>query len=555
MLDDLPILSMIAFSPLLGVLALLFIPKENGKALRLTAIIATLIPLALVTWLYVDFNTSSAGYQYAEQYSWIHLPLPIGPDLTQQMSSLTLRFDYIVAVDGMSLPLVFLTALVAAMAALASKFIKKRWKLYYILFLVLETGMFGVFMAQDLFLFFLFFESTLVPMFFLIGIWGFIHREKAANRFLLYNGVGSAIMLIAFLILVATAGFGQNGSEFYFTGHLGEIQKNLFGSGADSYVNMIAEGNPFNLKEALEWTIRLSDSWSWTISGSHVMFLLILIAFGIKLPIFPFHTWMLKVHAEAPPSIVMIHSGILLKMGAYGLIRFGVLLFPQEAKSWALTLAVLGVINILYGAVLALRQDDFKLLLAYSSISHMGVVILGIAAFNLTGLEGALFQMVSHGLISALLFLLVGSLYERTETTDLRELGGLAKSLPFICGILMVAGMASLGLPAFSGFPGELMAFLGLFDSLPAAAIVGALGIILAAVYVLRGVLGISYGPVRPVYSGLKDARLVEAIPMIILAAFIVLLGVYPGILTQTMYQTVADFDSFIQTITAKIGG
>lgn len=552
MLDDLPILSMIAFSPLLGVLALFFIPKENGKWLRLTAIIATLIPLGLATWLYVDYNTGIAGFQYAEQYRWIQLPLPIGPDLTDAITSLTLRFDYIVAVDGLSLPLVYLTALIAAMAALASKFIKKRWKLYYILFLLLETGMFGVFMAQDLFLFFLFFESTLVPMFFLIGIWGYIHREKAANRFLLYNGVGSAVMLLAFLILVATAGFGQNGSEFYFTGHLGEIQRNLFDTTQESYVNKVVENNPFYLKDALEWTVHLWGNWSWSVSGTHIMFLLILIAFGIKLPIFPFHTWMLRVHTEAPPSIVMIHSGILLKMGAYGLIRFGVLLFPQEAKSWATALAVLGVINILYGAVLALRQNEFKLLLAYSSISHMGVVLLGIAAFNISGLEGAIFQMVSHGLISALLFLLVGSIFERTETTDLRELGGLAKSLPFVCGILMLAGMASLGLPALSGFPGEFMVFLGLFDSQRAIAVTGALGIILSAVYVLRGVLGASYGPPKPAYSGLKDARLVEAIPMIVLAAFIVLLGIYPGILTQTMYHTIADFDSFIQTITAK---
>jgi NADH-quinone oxidoreductase subunit M len=555
MLDDLPILSMIAFSPLLGVLALLFIPKSNGKWIRLVAVITTLIPLLLAAWLYVDFNTATVGFQYAEQHSWIHIPLPINTDLANQIGLLELRFDYLLAVDGLSLPLIFLTALIGTAAALASKFIKKRWKLYYILFLLLETGMLGVFMAQDLFLFFVFFEATLVPVFFLIGIWGYIHREKAANKFLIYNGIGSAIMLLAFLILVTTAGFVQEGNTYFFTGHLGEIKNNLFGMGADSYVNTDVANNPFYLKGALEWTFRLWGDLSWTIDGKTTLFALLLLAFGIKLPIFPFHTWMLKVHAEAPPSIVMIHSGILLKMGAYGLIRFGVLLFPEEAKQWAVTLAILGVINILYGAVLALRQEDFKLLLAYSSISHMGIVLLGIAAFNQAGMQGAVFQMVSHGLISALLFLLVGSIYERTETTDLKELGGLSKSIPFIGGILMVAGMASLGLPALSGFPGELLAFLGLFDSMKAITVVGAAGIILAAVYVLRGILGITYGPMPVKYNGLRDARLVEAIPMITLVAFILLLGIYPGILTQTMNQTVADFDSFIQTITAKIGG
>ncbi|UUZ82593.1 NADH-quinone oxidoreductase subunit M [Paenibacillus sp. P26] len=229
----------------------------------------------------------------------------------------------------------------------------------------------------------------------------------------------------------------------------------------------------------------------WTV------FLLLLVAFGIKLPIFPFHTWMLKVHTEAPPSIVMIHSGILLKMGAYGLIRFGILLFPKEATAWASVLAILGVINILYGAVLAFVQKEFKLVLAYSSISHMGIVLLGIAAFNTTGLEGAVFQLVSHGLISALMFLLVGSIYERTQTTELDHLGGLAKSIPFISGILLVSGMASLGPPGLSGFISEFLAFLGLFQTHPVITAVGTLGIILTAVYVLRGILGITYGPLK----------------------------------------------------------
>lgn len=554
MLDDWPILSLIAFSPLLGVLAILFIPKHNGRLIRIAAVAATIIPLILSAWLYVDFSTSTPGYQFAEQRSWIDIPLPVSVDLMAQIASHHLRFDYTMAVDGMSMPLVFLTALIATMAALASKFIKKRWKLYYIMFLLLETGIFGVFMAQDLFLFFLFFEATLVPTFFLIGIWGHAGREKAANKFLLYNGFGSAIMLLAFLIIIATAGFVRDGSTIYYTGHIGEIRNNLFAL-TDSFVHNTAPNNPFYLDGALQWTIRLGELFSWTVSGKMTVFLMLLIAFGIKLPIFPFHTWMLKVHTEAPPSIVMIHSGLLLKMGAYGLIRFGVLLFPEEAKSAAMLLAILGVVNILYGAILALRQVEFRLVLAYSSISHMGVVLLGIAAFNQAGLQGAIFQMVSHGLISALFFLLVGSIYERTETTNLRELGGLSKSLPFLCGILLVAGMASLGLPALSGFPGELLAFLGIFDSMRAVAIVGAAGIVLAAVYVLRGVLGISYGPMRSAYEGLRDARLVEAVPMIILVAFIVLLGVYPAILTQTMYQTVADFDTFIQTITARIGG
>jgi len=430
--------------------------------------------------------------------------------------------------------MVFLTALISSMAALASVHIKKRWKTYFILFLLLESAMFGVFTAQDLFLFFLFFEAALVPVFFLIGIWGYQNREAAANKFLIYNGIGSALMLIAFFILVATAGFQIDASQTVvsYSGSLQNIIHNLLND-PNSLVNTSPTDfpdNPFFLSASMKWTI----------------FVLLLTAFAIKLPIFPFHTWMLKVHAEAPPSTVMIHSGILLKMGAYGLIRFGILLFPVEAKHWAVVLALLGVINILYGAVLAFVQKDFKLVLAYSSISHMGIVLLGIAAFSEIGMQGAIFQMVSHGLISALFFLLVGSIYERTQTTQLDQLGGLAKSLPFMSGILLVAGLASLGLPGLSGFISEYLAFLGLFVSMKIITVIGMVGIILTAVYVLRGVLKITYGPIAQRFSAVKDARLAEAIPMIILVAFILLIGIFPRIISDPIGQTVSVFTKII---------
>jgi NADH-quinone oxidoreductase subunit M len=540
MLDNLPILSLITFSPLLGVLALLFIRKDKGKLIKTVAIVTTLIPLLLAAWLYTDYKYQADPMQYKEQLDWIKIPL--NTEGVQGLTSFFFEFKYTVAVDGLSLPLVFLTALISTMAALASAMIKKRWKTFYILFLLLEAGMFGVFMAQDLFLFFLFFEITLVPMFFLIGIWGYGEREKAANRFLIYNGLGSAIMLIAFLIIVSTAGFSQvpsqNEISIFYSGDIQTIMHNLF-QDPQAYVNQADPQNPFYMGSGLKWTV----------------FILLLVAFGIKLPIFPFHTWMLKVHSEAPPSVVMIHSGILLKMGAYGLIRFGILLFPEEAKQWAWMLALLGVINIIYGAILAFVQKDFKLVLAYSSISHMGIVLLGLAAFNVVGMQGAVFQLISHGLISALMFLLVGSIYERTGSTMLEDLGGIAKSVPFISGILLIAGMASLGLPGLSGFVGEFLAFLGLFDSLKIYAVVGTLGIILAAVYVLRGVLGITFGPMPERLEGMRDARFIEAIPMITLVAFILLLGVFPGVLSQPLQLTIGGFDQVIQSIAGKIGG
>jgi NADH-quinone oxidoreductase subunit M len=540
MLDKLPILSFITFSPLLGVLVLLFIRKDKGNLIKTIGILTTLIPLLLAAWLYVDYQVGADALQYKEQLDWIKVPL--NHEGMQQLTSFFFEFKYTVAVDGLSLPLVFLTALISTMAALASVYIKKRWKLYFILFLLLEAGMFGVFMAQDLFLFFLFFEITLVPMFFLIGIWGYMDKEKAANRFLIYNGLGSAIMLIAFLIIVSTAGFTQiptqGALDVYYSGDIQTIMHNLF-QDPNAYVKQAAPNNPFFMGSGLKWTV----------------FIMLLVAFGIKLPIFPFHTWMLKVHTEAPPSVVMIHSGILLKMGAYGLIRFGILFFPDEAKQWAWMLALLGVINILYGAILAFVQKDFKLVLAYSSISHMGIVLLGLAAFNVTGMQGAIFQLISHGLISALMFLLVGIMYERTSTTLLDKLGGLASSVPFISGILLVAGMASLGLPGLSGFVGEFLAFLGLFSTLKVYTIIGTLGVILTAVYVLRGVLGITFGPTPEHLQGIKDARLIEAIPMITLVAFILLLGIYPGVLSQPLQQTIGGFDQVIQSVAGKIGG
>lgn len=537
---NLPILSMIAFSPLLGVLVLLFIRGDKGRLIKTIGIITTLIPLILAAWLYVDYNYQGDPIQYKEQLDWIKVPL--NHEGIQQITTFFFEFKYSLAVDGISLPLVFLTALVSSMAALASVYIKKRWKTYFILFLLLETGMFGVFLAQDLFLFFLFFEITLVPMFFLIGIWGYMNREQAANRFLLYNGLGSAIMLIAFLILIATAGFNQDPSQteaiIYYSGDIHTIAHNLL-QAPEAYVNQA--NTPFFMSQGMKWTV----------------FIMLLVAFGIKLPIFPFHTWMLKVHTEAPPAVVMIHSGILLKMGAYGLIRFGILFFPAEAQQWAWVLALLGVINIVYGALLAMVQKDFKLVLAYSSISHMGIVLLGLAAFNISGLQGAVFQLISHGLISALMFLLVGSIYERTETTQLDRLGGLAKNIPFISGILLIAGMASLGLPGLSGFISEFLAFVGLFETHRVYAIVGTLGIILAAVYVLRGVLNITFGPKQPslLQQGMRDARLIEAVPMITLVAFILLLGVYPSVLSQPLQQTIGSLDQLIHSVAGKIGG
>ncbi|MBH5320579.1 NADH-quinone oxidoreductase subunit M [Paenibacillus sp. GSMTC-2017] len=539
MLHDIPILSIILLAPVLGFTIIQLLPKHQGGWLKIAAIITTLVPLALSIWLFVDYDKQQGGQAYSESYNWVKAPIA----LFQGDAEWLFSFQYSLAIDGLSLPLLLLTALVTAMAAMAAIHVKKRWKAFFSWFLLLEFGMLGAFMARDVFLFFIFFEITLIAMYFLIGIWGYYNRERTANQFLIYNGIGSAIMLIAFVILVNTAGFRieetTQGIQYIYSGSYADITSNL--TDPDAYVNLpedaIQGGNPFNISETMQWTL----------------FIMLLVAFGIKLPIFPFHSWMLKVHKEASPAVVMIHSGILLKMGAYGLIRFGFFLFPEQAREWAVVLATLGVINLLYGAILAFRQVEFKLVLAYSSISHMGIVLIGLAAFNEIGLQGALFQLISHGLISALLFLIVGSLYERTGTTELNQLGGLARSMPFMSGVLLAAGLASLGLPGLSGFVGEFLSLLGLFESMKWLAGFAVLGVILTAVYVLRSVLKITFGPQKESYSALRDARFIEALPMVILLAFIILLGCYPSVLTETVDHSISSFMDVLHA--TKAGG
>jgi NADH-quinone oxidoreductase subunit M len=533
---NMPWLSLIAFSPLLGVLILLFVHKDRPQLIKTIGIATTLIPLLLSIVLFAGFDPTLSEQQFTEEAAWIAIPLD--ETLGNQIYIDGIYLDYRMGADGLTIPLVFLTALVTTLAAAASVHIKKRWKAFYILLLILEVGMFGVFLARDVFLFFLFFEITLVPMFFLVGIWGYMHRERAANKFLIYNGIGSAAMLIGFLLLIY-----MFGTTAVIDNATGVLNIAYTGSMETIKYNLTDPGSPFNDPNHVLYQL-FAGFGEYKLG----VFILLFIAFAIKLPIFPFHTWMLKVHVEAPPSIVMIHSGILLKMGAYGLFRFGVELFPEVALQGAAVLATLGVINILYGAVLAFVQRDLKLVLAYSSISHMGIVLLGIAAMNTLGFQGAYFQIISHGFISALMFLMVGSIYERTGTSMLGELGGLAKVIPFMSGVLLTAGMASLGLPGLSGFVSEFLAFIGLFGSMPILTTIGALGIILTAAYVLRAVLQTTFGEMPEKYKQLSDARPIEAVPMIVLLSFIILLGIYPAVLSDFIQSTMV-------SLVDRIGG
>lgn len=491
------VLSVLVFSPLLGVIVIALIPKAMEHAIKIIGFLATVPALLLAFAAYFHFLAGKSLQDFSVAVPWIQFG---GFNHSgQQLFSVY----YELGLNGFQLILVMLTTVVSALAAIASKNIKKEWKGYFMLFLILETGMLGVFTAQNMILFFIFFETTLVPTFFLTGKWGYFEKEKAAYSFLIYNGLGSAILLIVIMVLFARTGTTNINLLHHFMN--------------DANAQFIA---PISA------------------TAKFGLFLALFIAFGIKLPIVPLHSWMLRMHVQAPPSVVMIHSGILLKIGAYGLIRFGVGIFPEQFKVIAVLVAILGVFNLLYGAFLALVQTEFKLVLAYSSISHMGIVLIGLAAMNQAGMQGAIFQMVSHGLISALLFFLVGVIYERTETTLIPNLGGLAHGMPLAAGFLLATGLASLGLPGMSGFVSEFMAFLGLFKVMPAIAAVGTLGIIITAVYMLRAVLGMTYGKANRDFTGILDLKGVEFVPVVVLMFLIVLIGVYPSVLSSPLHAT-----------------
>ncbi|TKC16946.1 NADH-quinone oxidoreductase subunit M [Robertmurraya kyonggiensis] len=492
-------LSILVFSPLLGILVLALLPKTQESLIKLVGFLATLPALVLAL---VAFGTKDLT-KYDVVKEWIHF----GSDPS------LFSIDYELGLNGFSLILVVLTAVVSTLAAIASIHIKKEWKGYFMLFLLLEIGMLGVFAAQNLVLFFIFFEITMIPMFFLIGKWGYFEKEKAAYSYLIYNGLGSAILLIVIMVLFARTG----------TANINDLMQLMAVEGANT---------PSPISESLKMGLAIA----------------LLIAFGVKLPIFPLHTWMLRVHVQAPPSVVMIHSGILLKIGAFGLIRFGFGIFPEQFKTLAILLAILGVVNLLYGAFLAFIQTDFKMVLAYSSISHMGIVLIGLGALNEAGIQGAIFQVVSHGLISALLFFLVGVFYERFQTSTIANLGGMAKGMPLASGFLLAGALASLGLPGMSGFVSEFMAFLGLFEAHPVVAAIGCIGIIMTAVYLLRAVLGMTYGKAGREFLGITDIKSVEFVPVLVLLALIVLIGVYPSVLSEPLQAT-------LETIMLGLGG
>ncbi len=493
-------LSWIIFSPLIGAAAILAMPRNRENLVRWMAVASTAVPFLLCLAVLAKFDRTTAAIQFAQQVAWIP----------------PFNIEYYVGIDGLSMPMLLLTVLLSFLCIFASWNIDKGVKGYFAMFLMLETGMLGVFCALDFFLFFVFWEAMLLPMYFLIGIWGGKNKVYAATKFFIYTFAGSVLMLLTMLAM-------------YFTSepHTFDLIK-------------LAANNPFNTH-----TISLLG---WELSMSKVFFIALFIGFAIKIPSWPFHTWLPWAHVEAPTAVSVILAGVLLKMGTYGLLRISFPILPQSTIWAADAMAILGIISILYGAYCAMAQTDLKKLVAYSSVSHMGYVLLGMASLTTAGVNGAVLQMFNHGTSTAMLFLLVGVLYDRAhhrwivKPDGTKGFGGIAAVVPVYTGFMAIAVFASLGLPGLSGFVSEALVFLGAFSvpKFQVYVLIGSLGIVLGAAYLLWMFMRVFLGPLNEEWANLTDMNWRERFTLVPLTIMVIVFGVYPMPVLNLMGQSVA---------------
>jgi NADH-quinone oxidoreductase subunit M len=476
-------LSLLTWLPLVGGIALLFVPEGRKVAVRTLAAMTSGATLIVSLWIWAHFAGTQTDFQLVEKVSWIP----------------AFNVHYFIGVDGVSLPLLVLTTLLSLLAIIASFHIENRVKEYFFFFLLLETAMLGVFLALDLFLFYVFWELTLIPMYFLIGIWGGPRREFAAIKFFLFTFFGSIFMLVGILAL-------------YF-----HSQPHTF-----DYTQLLLQ-SPGMARQLQLW-----------------IFVGLFLGFAVKVPLFPLHTWLPVAHVEAPTAISVILAGVLLKMGVYGLLRFSFPLLPTATHVFIYPLAIIAVINVVYGAVCALAQTDIKRMIAYSSINHMGYVLLGMVSLLPMGFNGAVLQMVNHGIISGALFLLVGVIYDRAHTRDIQAFGGLGAQMPVYTGFMMFACFASLGLPLLSGFVGEFLCLLAAFHIYPYLTALSLIGVLLTAAFFLIFIRKVFMGPLNKKWASLKDMDLRELAACAPLVVLMIVLGVWPSIILGPINETLA---------------
>ena len=505
-----PVLSVILLAPVIGALVILFIPEKEEKLIKITAAVSASIPLLLSIALFVLYDKNMGGMQFVESIPWVDY----------------LGISYTVGVDGLSLPMVLLTSLVIFTGVFASWDMHSRIKEFFIFLLILTAGVFGVFIAMDLFFFYLFFEVALIPMYVLIGLWGSTRKEYAAMKLTLYLLIGSVFALIAIIATFLYAAAPE---------HLGFITLDMVALGTVTY----------------------------DVAFQKFAFFLMLIGFGFLVPMWPFHTWSPDGHVAAPTAVSMLHAGVIMKLGGYGLIRLGIFYYPEGAKYWAPLIALLCRVNVVYGALVAMVQKDLKFVIGYSSVSHMGYVLLGIAALNTLSLDGAVTQMFAHGIMTALFFALVGHIYHGAHTREIARFGGLAHQMPRVAAGFVIAGLAALGLPGLNNFVAEFLIFLGAFSvdqtilgfiSFRFIAILGILGIVITATYVLRVVQFTFFGPRKEEWNHLKDAKGIQLVPIVVLIGTLLLFGVYPAPLVDLINTGVEPLVEKIQAAAAIRG-
>lgn len=492
------ILSIITFFPLLAIPLIILVPKSKEQFIKWVSLGVIAVPLILSFYLYAIYNVNSPIRPYSdnrpdlmfvEHFKWIP----------------SFNIEYFLAVDGISMPMVLLTTIVSFVGVIGSWGINKSVKGYFVLYCILYVGMMGVFVTLDFFLFYIFWEVMLLPMYFLIGIWGGPRKEYAAIKFFLYTLLGSILMLI---VLIAFYFYSNSpGPNHLHTFNLIELGKPgvLVGPFQDGFAGFSAE------------MVR------------NIVWISLFIGFAIKIPAFPFHTWLPDAHVEAPTAISVILAGVLLKMGTYGIIRIIFPILPNESLALApYLLAALGVVNIIYGALAAMAQSDLKKLIAYSSVSHMGFVMLGMAAFNTEGFNGALLQMFNHGMVTSMLFLLVGVVYDRAHHRNIDGFGGLASITPKYTAYTAFAFFAALGLPGLSSFVSEVLCLLGGFQEYKVLTMVAALGVILTAGYILWAMQRIFLGAVNEKYRNFEEINRREVLSLVPVGFFVILFGIYP---------------------------
>jgi NADH-quinone oxidoreductase subunit M len=521
-MNNFPILSFLTFLPILGMIIILFVPKKQELSIKVTTLAVTGLQVIFAIILLMNFNYSAGGindpnsFQFVEKFRWIEIPgfAWIGK----------IKIDYFLGVDGLSTPLVLLTAIVTFIATISSWNIDKSKKGYFLMFLLLDTGMMGVFVALDFFLFYIFWELMLLPMYFLIGIWGGPRREYAAIKFFLYTLLGSIFILLVMIGLYFSSMETLADGSKVFTFNLLEIMN----PANYTQYGILSPLNPHNLR--------------------FIAYIGLFIGFAIKIPMFPFHTWLPDAHVEAPTAISVILAGVLLKMGTYGILRVSFPIFPEITKDLAWYIALFGMVNIIYGALCAMAQKDFKKLIAYSSVSHMGFVMLGMSALNTMGISGAILQMFNHGTITAMLFLIVGVIYDRAHIRDLDSFGGLGKQMPIYTGFVTVAFFAAIGLPGLSGFISEALVFLGGFGSgtTRILAVISTLGILLGAGYMLWTLQRVYLGSLNEKWKELTDLSTREYFMLVPLTLIVIFLGVYPNPMLNIMNASVNSMVKFI---------